>query len=287
MANSEYEYVRTFEQPDNLLPSTWLVVRVDGKGFTKFTTKHGFKKPNDIRALELMNRAAKVVMENMDEIAISYGQSDEFSFVFSKDAKAYGRRASKLMTLLVSQFTSAYVFYWSEFFPDTKLQYPPAFDSRVVVYPSDKIMRDYLCWRQVDCHINNMYNTCFWTLVDKGGMTPKEAEKRLAGTFKKDKHELLYGFDMNYNNELEIFKKGSVLVRDKVLVDVVDSQDAVVKREKIVVSIKHCDIIRDKFWQEHPEILRGKETRSERKRREMKENTEHGVVGPNAGSDPA
>ncbi|KAJ1838968.1 tRNA-histidine guanylyltransferase 1-like [Coemansia sp. RSA 2703] len=132
-----------------------------------------------------------------------------------------------------------------------------------------------------------MYNTCFWTLVDKGGMTPKEAEKRLAGTFKKDKHELLYGFDMNYNNELEIFKKGSVLVRDKVLVDVVDSQDAVVKREKIVVSIKHCDIIRDKFWQEHPEILRGKETRSERKRREMEENTERGVVGPKSGSDPA
>ncbi|KAJ1724046.1 tRNA-histidine guanylyltransferase 1-like [Coemansia erecta] len=264
MANSRYEYVRNFEQPDNLLPSTWLVVRVDGKGFTKFTTKHEFKKPNDIRALDLMNRAAKVVMENMDEIAISYGQSDEFSFVFSKDAKAYGRRASKLMTLLVSQFTSAYVFYWSEFFPDTKLQFPPAFDSRVVMYPSDRIMRDYLCWRQVDCHINNMYNTCFWTLVDKGGITPKEAEKRLSGTFKKDKHELLYGFDMNYNNELEIFKKGSVLVRDKVFVDVVDRQNVVTKREKTVVKIKHCDIIKDAFWKEHPEILGEEETRSER-----------------------
>ncbi|ORX73586.1 tRNAHis guanylyltransferase [Linderina pennispora] len=178
MANSAYEYVRNFEQNDSLLPATWLVVRIDGQGFTKFTAKHGFTKPNDIRALRLMNRCAKEVMECMTEIVISYGQSDEYSFVFSKDAKAYDRRASKLNTLLVSRFTSAYVFYWSEFFPDTKLQFPPAFDSRVVQYPSDRIMRDYLCWRQVDCHINNMYNTCFWTLV-KGGMSNKDAMNRL------------------------------------------------------------------------------------------------------------
>lgn len=33
MANSRFEYVRTFELPDPLLPATYLVVRVDGKGF--------------------------------------------------------------------------------------------------------------------------------------------------------------------------------------------------------------------------------------------------------------
>ncbi|KAJ1838669.1 tRNA-histidine guanylyltransferase 1-like, partial [Coemansia sp. RSA 486] len=135
MAKSKYEYVRQFELEDRLLPSTWLVVRVDGQGFTRFTSNHGFTKPNDVRALNLMNRAAKVVAESMVEIVIAYGQSDEYSFVFSKDAKAYERRASKLSTLLVSKFTSAYVYYWSEFFPETKLQFPPAFDSRVVMYP--------------------------------------------------------------------------------------------------------------------------------------------------------
>ena len=35
MANSRYEYVRTYELDDSLLPGVWLVVRVDGKGFTK------------------------------------------------------------------------------------------------------------------------------------------------------------------------------------------------------------------------------------------------------------
>ena len=28
-----YEYVRHFEQPDALMPNTWVVVRIDGRAF--------------------------------------------------------------------------------------------------------------------------------------------------------------------------------------------------------------------------------------------------------------
>ncbi|PIA17500.1 tRNAHis guanylyltransferase [Coemansia reversa NRRL 1564] len=266
MANSRYEYVRQFESDDRLLPSTWLVVRIDGQGFTKFTAKHGFEKPNDIRALHLMNRAAMTVVEHMTDIVIAYGQSDEYSFVFSKDTQAFDRRASKLTTLLVSQFTSAYVFYWHEHFPDTELLFPPAFDSRVVMYPSERIMRDYLCWRQADCHINNMYNTCFWTLVQRGGLTEKEAERRLRGTLSRDKNELLFSeYGINYNAIENIFKKGSVVIRDRELIDVVDTVGKTSKRSRGVVRTLHCDIIKDAFWASHPEILRGKLTRAQRK----------------------
>jgi hypothetical protein len=30
-----FEYVKNFEQPDVLLPNTWIVVRIDGRGFHK------------------------------------------------------------------------------------------------------------------------------------------------------------------------------------------------------------------------------------------------------------
>jgi hypothetical protein len=30
-----FEYVKDFEQPDVLLPNTWIVVRIDGRGFHK------------------------------------------------------------------------------------------------------------------------------------------------------------------------------------------------------------------------------------------------------------
>ena len=50
-----------------------MVVRIDGRGFTDFTTVHEFEKPNDIRGIKLMNRAAKEVMKNFTEIILSYG----------------------------------------------------------------------------------------------------------------------------------------------------------------------------------------------------------------------
>lgn len=39
---------------------------------------HGFQKPNDSRALMLMNRCAQAVMEEFGDIVLSYGQSDEY-----------------------------------------------------------------------------------------------------------------------------------------------------------------------------------------------------------------
>lgn len=47
MANSRFDYVRTFESDDAILPNCWIVVRIDGKAFHKFTQKHDFDKPND------------------------------------------------------------------------------------------------------------------------------------------------------------------------------------------------------------------------------------------------
>ena len=35
MACSKYEYVKQYELDDRLLPGCWIVVRLDGKGFTK------------------------------------------------------------------------------------------------------------------------------------------------------------------------------------------------------------------------------------------------------------
>jgi tRNA(His) 5'-end guanylyltransferase len=36
MAKSKFEYVKNFESDEKLLPECWIVVRIDGKGFTRF-----------------------------------------------------------------------------------------------------------------------------------------------------------------------------------------------------------------------------------------------------------
>lgn len=35
MAKSKYEYVKSFETWDAALPNTWMVLRLDGRGFHK------------------------------------------------------------------------------------------------------------------------------------------------------------------------------------------------------------------------------------------------------------
>lgn len=78
---------------------------------------------------------------------------------------------------------------WSKYFPSTPLEYPPSFDGRIVLYPTEKEVRDYFSWRQADskadthydaryrslnmivAHINNLYNTLFWALLKVQNMT--------------------------------------------------------------------------------------------------------------------
>lgn len=173
MAKSSFEYVKKFEAEDALLPNTWIVIRLDGKCFHKFSDDHNFNKPNDLRALKLMNYAAYTVMKEFSDLIIGFGQSDEYSFIFKRETLLYKRRAAKLLTTINSKFSTSYVFYWNKFFEE-KLKYPPTFDGRIVLYPSEENLIDYLKWRQADVHINNLYNTTFWTLVLKGKLSPAQ-----------------------------------------------------------------------------------------------------------------
>ncbi|KAK6539381.1 tRNA-His guanylyltransferase, variant 2 [Orbilia ellipsospora] len=236
-----------------------------------------------------MNAAATAVFHDLggEVVSIAYGVSDEYSFILRRECNLFDRREQKLVSTVVSIFTAYYVSLWPTYFPSTPLQRPlPTFDGRAVCYPTIENVRDYLSWRQADCHINNLYNTTFWALIQQGGMTAQEAEKELMGTLSRDKNEILYSrFGINYNNESEMFKKGSVVYRnygavpdssvqadDKDEGEVVESASkspaetqkgksrSQQKREakklaKAEVVIEHVDIIKDEFWEKRPWIL--------------------------------
>ena len=248
MAKSKYEYVKKFEEKDSCLPNCWIVIRIDGHNFHSFASKHSYKKPNDENGLNLMSQAAKDVMKEFRDIIISYGQSDEYSFVLKRSATQFSRRKSKLVSNIVSLFTSAFVFNWQKYF-QMELELLPSFDGRAVVYPSLENIRDYLSWRQADCHINNLYNTCFWALVQHGGLTNKEAEQRLKDTLSAHKNEILFSeFGINYNNEPELFRKGTVMFWD------FPEHNSDLRKRKFIKKC-HIDIIGDQFWTDHPDLL--------------------------------
>lgn len=126
-------------------------------------------------------------MKELPDISCAYGISDEYRYYTgsrtvslaptlylascSTDQVGYsrgerGKRAesrhgtnliliflfSKILTTVVSTFTSYYIHLWPHFFADEPLSPPmPSFDGRVVLYPSAINLRDYMSWRQVDC----------------------------------------------------------------------------------------------------------------------------------------
>ncbi|CAD6592244.1 MAG: tRNA-His guanylyltransferase [Alectoria sarmentosa] len=238
MAKSKYEYVKTFESSTTLLPNTFMVVRIDGRGFHKLSAKYRFEKPNDRHALELMNAAATAVMKELPDINCAYGISDEFSFIFDRSSRLFERRERSL---------------------------GPACKKKKLKYLAG--------------HINNLYNTTFWALMQKGGMDATQAEERLKGTVASEKNEILFSeLKINYKNEAEMFKKGSIVYRDydnsssgfsreasapavfnseRTELSKTQKEKERNRRVKASLTIENTDIIRDDFWDQRPWLLSG------------------------------
>lgn len=95
----------------------------------------------------------------------------------------------------------------------------PSFDGRIVCYPNEQCLKDYFRWRQVDCHINNLYNTAFWKMVETG-KTHQEVEKELKATNSGGKNEILFDrFGINYNNLEIIYRRGTFLLYELVKIE--------------------------------------------------------------------
>ena len=83
---------------------------------------------------------------------------------------------------------------------------------------------------------------------------------QLTGTQTAYKNELLFSeFGINYNDLPDMFKKGSVLVRDREVRRGVNpksgKEQTSLGKEEIVVL--HVDIIKDAFWDARPQVLGG------------------------------
>lgn len=69
----------------------------------------------------------------------------------------------------------------------------------------------------------------------------------MCGTVSADKNEILFQeFNINYNEEPEIFKRGTLLLRKTIL-------DNDISRS-VIVDV-HDDMLKEKFWKEHSGLL--------------------------------
>jgi tRNA(His) guanylyltransferase len=84
----------------------------------------------------------------------------------------------------------------------------------------------------------------------------------LKGTTSAEKNEMLFSkFGINYNEEPQMNRKGSVLFKKKVEKKAVDprtGEEVTSLRNEVVV--EHESIIDDNFWKANPHLLKGEDT---------------------------
>lgn len=189
-----------------------IIARVDGSCFSNLTEEH-FAKPFDSRFEELMNAAARGVMEYCTQAEFAYIQSDEISFLLPPTEDPFlGGRTQKLSSLLAAKASAVFT---QNFSSGTA-----AFDCRAFVLPKHKAT-EYFEWRQKDCFRNCVHSVAFYEIAE--GANRGFATERLHGVSSDEKQELLFSeYGINVNDIPPKRKRGRTLKREDVEMPVED-----------------------------------------------------------------
>lgn len=193
--------MRRFETclDQSILPELYLVVRIDGRNFTKLTKETcRFEAPFDTRFRDAMTDTVRHLMECGFRIVYGYTQSDEISLLFHPKDETFGRKTRKINSILAGEASA---------FMSLRLGVLACFDSRVVPLPNLECVRDYFSWRQEDAHRNSLNAHCYWTLR-REGLSARQATEEIEGKSVAFKNELLFSRNINFNDLPNWQKRG-------------------------------------------------------------------------------
>lgn len=132
------------------------ILRLDGRGFSRWTKKH-CEKPFDPHFSDCMNWAAKELCKEIQGAQFAYVQSDEISVLITdlgeKAQQWFGGDVSKTCSVSASIATSEFngMFH----FADSSHENDSAqFDARVFALPDRLSVERYFLWRQADAYRN-------------------------------------------------------------------------------------------------------------------------------------
>jgi tRNA(His) guanylyltransferase len=209
-----------------LLPGAWVVVRLDGRGFSRFTESR-FEKPFDLKFHQLMVQTTQALIEELHGI-YAYTESDEISLLFRPDWDWYDRSLEKIVSVSASIAGATFTL---------AAQTVAVFDSRVWLGTNSSQVVDYFRWRQADATRCALNGWCYWTLR-KAGKSVGQATALLEGQSVGFKNELLFQHDINFNG-LPIWQRRGVGLYwedyEKEGYNPIEKQAVVAKRRRLKV----------------------------------------------------
>jgi tRNA(His) guanylyltransferase len=193
-----YETAHDFCVP----PEQFIIVRLDGRGFTKLTKEiWQFQAPFDVRFRDLMVETTAHLMQCGFNIIYGYTQSDEISLLFHANDDSFNRKTRKIISILAAEASAKFSILHGQI---------ATFDARICILPNSKIVEDYFCWRHEDAHRNALNAHCYW-MLRKEGENIKKATNQIKGLSRQEKHDLLFSRDINFNELPSWQKRGTGL----------------------------------------------------------------------------
>ena len=154
--------MKTYERLETekrLMPNLPIYVRLDGRGFSKFTKK--MTRPYDKRLSDLMQATTEYLVKEYGAV-IGYVQSDEISLVLNntyESPSAFEGKIQKLVSTLAASATAFFNSSFSKYFQGhTTLDYCgrlPTFDCRLFNVPSVDEATNAILWRYLDAVKNS------------------------------------------------------------------------------------------------------------------------------------
>ncbi len=194
----EFEYYHSLR----VVPGVWVVLRVDGRGFSRFTESR-FEKPFDPRMREMMVATARALLEDLQGV-YAYTESDEISVLFPPAWDLFDRELEKVVSVSASIAGATFTHACGE---------PAHFDSRVWLGVTDQRVVDYFRWRQADAARCALHGWCYWTLR-RDGLGGRQAMAQLSGKDVAFLNELLFQRGINFNDVPAWQRRGTGLYQE-------------------------------------------------------------------------
>ena len=234
-----------------LMRRTPVIIRIDGKAFHTFTK--GFHRPFDEVMIKTMQETTKYLCENIQGCVLGYTQSDEISLILvdyqSFDTAAwFDYEIMKMCSVAASMATMAFNRFFErnvrEFERNSggspaegteeeekqaallnsyykALEAGAMFDARVFNLPKEEVT-NCIYWRQLDASRNSI------EMVGQAYFSHKELQKKSCNDIQD---MLMIQKGINWNDFPVYQKRGTCVVRNKLVTESNDITEAVVLRD--------------------------------------------------------
>lgn len=197
----KFEWIGEARVPED----AYIILRIDGKGFSKFTERAKFDKPFDWDLHNLMLESAKSVLTTFEGV-YAYTESDEISVLLPKEFNLYNREVAKLVSISAALASSAFT---AQFIESCMLNFkeregfmslgPIAFDSRIWCSEQKERVMDYFNWRMADAKRCALNSATYWALRNAGNSKGKATSlmSKATNDWKKEVYKAKEGVDFD------------------------------------------------------------------------------------------